>query len=132
MSIATAIIAILNPVLSNRIWFNTIPDNLTAAQRSAPFMVVQLVGGRDDWYVENTIPDEVNGHYQFFIWGANYLEVEACSNQVRSALATTPYAPHNIHSIRPLGGPVDDYNEILKLHGKRQDFSIWCKPLAPI
>jgi len=122
MSFETDLIAICNPLFNNRVWFDTTPEGMSRADMSAPFLLIDQVGGKDAWYVDNTLPDFQNARMQFSIWGDMRLAVADAARVLRTALATAS-VPGFV--VEPLGAVVNDYNDVLKLRGARQDFSIW-------
>jgi hypothetical protein len=129
MTFEATLIALLNPLFANRVWFDTTPDGYSAAQMQAgPFCVVQQVGGDDRWYVDNTLYDMQNSLMDFTVWGPTREGVMEKIRALRKLLADSN-SPTFI--VLPQGAPVTDYNESLKLRGAHQKFGFWYPdPLA--
>ena len=128
MTFKTDLIALLSPVVHDgNVFPSTAPDGFRS---EIPFVILQGVGGEDRMYVDQSIPDTIHRRVQFFIWGADVLEVEAQQELVYGTLLGSINNPlTNFIGVEPMGGPSDDYNDVLKLHGARQDFGIrWKYP----
>lgn len=122
-TLESKIIAVLNPVFNNRIWFDAIPD---AVNPDAPVCVVNQVGGAGRaWFLDGSMDDWDNARLQFFIWGRDRIEVDAKQNEMHEALRAVSNSIDTY--IAPVGGSVSDYNEPLKLKGIRADYQVWFK-----
>lgn len=121
MSLETDFIAKYAPLLNGRLWWDEMPDGMTADDRIAPFGVAQQVGGVSRQYVDDKEePEFLNARVQLSIWGASRIAVSDAmrnfASDVRASNTADWYA-------REIGEPVGDSNEVLKLRGSRQDFS---------
>lgn len=122
MSLESDFITKYGPVFANRLWWDETPDNMTAADRMAPFAIVQQVGGQERQYVnDKEEPEFLAARVQVNVWGARRIEVS-------EALRTFVSAVRASNSIdwyaRPAGEAAGDHNEVLKLRGSRQDFML--------
>ena len=129
MSFKTDLIALLIPRFNNGDVFITVtPDGYN--QRYA-FGILQGVGGDVRMYVDQSLPDLIHRRVQVWIWGEDLLEVEAKMELVYATLLGSINDPlTRFVGVEPKGGPTDDYNDVLKLHGTRQDFGIhWKYPV---
>lgn len=120
MTLEATVIELYAASLGNRLWWDEIPDGTTAAQRVAPFGVVQTVGGSNRQYVDDKEePEFLTARVQLTIWGARRIEVSDAmrnfASLVRSSNTVDWYA-------RESGEAIGDINEFLKLRGSRQDF----------
>lgn len=120
MSLESEVIALYAASLSNRLWWDEMPDGMTAAQRDAPFGILQQVGGANRQYVDDKEePEFLTARVQLVIWGKVRIEV---SNAMRN-FASLVRASNTVNwYARESGEPVGDHNEALKLRGSRQDF----------
>ena len=98
---------------------NVYPD-ATPANPPAPFIVYQQVGGEAYWYVENKMPGKANARVQISVFAASRLDATALMFQVQKRLCEQ----NNKFAVRPIGAPINDYDEALELYGSLQDFSI--------
>jgi len=119
MSFESDIIAKYAGLFSDRMWFDTAPEGTPRADLSAPFCIVQQVGGEDSWFIDNSLKDKQRARVQFFVWGERRDEVSLAMRQLRQMIALS-ITPEWITS--PVGAPVADWNEVLDLRGLRCDF----------
>jgi Protein of unknown function (DUF3168). len=128
MSFETDLIDKYGAIFGGRLWHDTAPDDFNPNAAPDVFCIMQQVGGTDRWYVDNTLPGMQNARMQFFVWGPRRIEVSDAARALRKAVADS-IAINWVTS--PLGAAVNDYNEVLKLRGARQDFGFWYPdPLA--
>lgn len=128
MSFETDLITKYESVFGGRLWFDQIPDGTPRSQLSAPFGIMQQVGGKDQWYFDNTLPDYQNARMQFWVWGDRRIAVADAARTLRKAIADSNTSTF---ITMPQGAAVGDYNEVLKLAGARQTFGFWyTDPLA--
>lgn len=126
MSFKSDLIALLTPHFEGGDVFPlTTPDGYN---KRYPFGILQGVGGEDRMYVDQSLPDLIHRRVQVWIWGEDYLEVEAQQELVYATLLGSINNPlTRFVGVEPKGGPTDDYNDVLKLYGSRQDFGIHWK-----
>ena len=115
MSVETDIFAALGPLVSNRVYPDTAPSIVTK-----PYITYQQVGGRSVSFLESAVPSRRNGRFQINVWGVSRAEVSVLARTVSDTMVT-------ITTLRatPLGEPVADYVDMVKLYGTSQDFGIW-------
>lgn len=129
MSFKTDLIALLTPHFTNGdVFLMTTPDGYAPDHA---FVVLQGVGGDDEMYIDQSIPDTIHRRVQAFIWGRDIQEVEAKEELLYGVLLNTINDPlSRFIGVEPMGAPSDDYNDVLKLFGSRQDFGIrWKRPV---
>ncbi len=127
MTFEADLISLLLPAFDDRVFYDTTPDNFT--DRRAPFVIINFVGGRAKWYVDQSMRDVTQADVQFTVWGARREEVSAAALQIETILAES--VTDDVFAIEPLAAPIHDYDEALKLRGSFQRFGIWYKnPLA--
>jgi hypothetical protein len=126
MSFKSDLIALVAPLFDdNGAFFMTTPDGFKS---DAPFAVVQIVGGEERMYAGQELPDVLHRRVQIWIWGSRAIDVEAKQELLYGTLLNTANDPlTRFVAVEPMGAPTDDYNDILKIFGTRQDFGIWWK-----
>ncbi|WP_438391081.1 DUF3168 domain-containing protein [Caballeronia sp. DA-9] len=93
------------------------PD-VAPASPLKPYVVYQSVGGVDETTFDG--PDTLqNSRMQVFVWSISRSEAATIIQQVRGALTAAP-----VNGV-PIGAPVSIYEDVTKLYGSQQDFSIW-------
>lgn len=122
MSFEANLTALLSPLFSDRFWWDTMPDAIDL-KTTGNFCIAQQVGGLDQWYVSQELPEWQNARMQFSVWGKRRIDVTADADRIRAALANSIAA--NVFVVSPMGGRVNDYNDALKLYGSRVMFEIW-------
>lgn len=130
MTFKTDLTALLAPhFIDGDVFHTTAPDGYVETS-SHVFAITQGVGGDEEMYVDQEIPDTIHRRVQFWFWGRDLLEVEAKHELIYGVLLNTINDPlSNFIGVEPMGGPTDDYNDVLKLYGSRQDFGIrWKRP----
>lgn len=127
MTFKTDMIALLNPAVGNNFFLVTAPDGFRS---SDAFAVMTVIGGDDRFYVDQSLPDLEHRRVQINVWGNELPEVEAATNLIRATLAASINDPlTRFVGVEPLGQASDEYNDVLKLFGSRQDFGIhWRNP----
>lgn len=134
MAIEEAVTAFINPLVENeQFYFGTTPDGYDP-HAHAEFVIGQFVGGESGIYVDGTLQSLTEGRLQLWVWGARYMEVAALARLLKKEMvALTETQPGIWRAVIPNGNPVDDYNESLKIHGKRFDLTIvYADPDAPL
>lgn len=118
-SIYGEISSLLMPLVDGRCYPDITPDTPVF-----PLIVYQVVGGEVVEFYNRTIANTENYRVQVYVWSARRLETEGLIRQVRKALVESSL---NFDSLRTLGQATDEYNEVLKIYGSRQDFSAWLR-----
>lgn len=130
MSLKSDLIALLNSMFGNELHFGTFPDGF---RPSAPACVAQGIGGTPRVYVDQTQCEVEHRRVQFYVWGERVLDVEDAMATLKAMLLNTINDPlTNFVGVEVMSEPTDDYDDVLKLHGARQDFGIhWKNPVSP-
>ena len=115
MTVEENIVALLGPLVSNRVYPDTAP-----AGEPRPHITFQQVGGESIHFMERAVPSKKNGRFQVNVWSDTRLEAADLALQVENAFltATTMQAT-------PLGSPIALHEDDLNFYGTQQDFSIW-------
>lgn len=124
MDIETEVTLLMNSLVpGERFYFGTTPDDFDA--HDEVFVIGQFVGGDEGMYVDGTLRSGANNRLQLWIWGARYMEVSALTRKIRKAFVELNATWQGIFRAAWLNGsPTDDYNETIKIHGKRMDISV--------
>lgn len=127
MTFKTDLVALLNPVYGGNLFLVTAPDGFVSA---TPFGIAQVVGGRDAFYVDQSLGEIEQKRVQLWTWGTDLGQVEVTAAAARAQLANSiNILNSNFVGVTPEGAETDDYNDVLKRYGSRQDFLIsWKNP----
>ena len=117
MSLSNTLYTLLNPLAVGGASVDAIPDTPTF-----PLTVFQQVGGRAFEYLDQSLPSHDHARVQVWAWARDPDQADALIRSVRVALLGSELV------VETLGAEVSDYNEALKLYGRRQDFGIWHQP----
>lgn len=121
MSFETDVIAKYQGIFNERLWWDEMPQGMTANDRIEPFGILQQVGGVERQYVDDTEqPEFLNARVQLTIWGARRIAVSEAMREFNAEVKNSNTADWYA---RQMGEPVGDSNEVLALRGSRQDFS---------
>lgn len=115
MTIEADIFTALTGLVAGRIFPDFAPLSTTR-----PYIVYSKVGGEAVSYVDDTVPDKQNGHYQFNVWADTRAQASSIALSVESTLVTALTM-----QARPNGAPTALSEPDYKLYGSMQDFSIW-------
>jgi len=121
MSFEGNLTTLLSHHFSDRFWWDTAPDKIDVD--GGDFCIVQQVGGTDEWYVDQSLPEWQMARVQFQCWGKRRIAVTEKADLIRQALAESIAA--DVFRVIPMGGRVNDYNDALNLYGSRVMFEIW-------
>lgn len=114
MSAETLLSAALDPLVSQKAWYNVAPSGA-----ALPRLVLQQVGGKELQFLEGTLADIEQPRIQVAAWATTYNVAKNLSQAAAVALCAAVGL-----QAEPLGAAVADYEEDTKLHGFRQDFLI--------
>jgi hypothetical protein len=112
----TDFMAVLNPLVANEVYWDTTPDGYGNA---APFILLQQVGGKAGWYVDQSQPGMLHARIQVFTWSHDRLVTAPLARLIEKTIAASAFVAE------PYGAPVSQHQAALKLFGSRQDFGIW-------
>lgn len=122
MNLEAAALQLVKPLFNGKAWFNTTPDNYRPVEATC---IIERVGGDDEWFVDNSLPEWSHGRLQFWIWAERDADVYTKRDELRAFLAAA--SDNKTFIIAPVGSVVSAYNEPLKIRGVRQDFRVWHK-----
>lgn len=114
MTVESTLFDSIKALVSNRVYPLVGPEGV-----ATPYITYQQVGGQPANFLAG-LPSKRNGRFQINTWAQTGIEAKSLIRQIEdlvrsnsALLATTE------------GGAVDVLDEDTKLHGARQDFSIW-------
>ena len=115
MSMEIALFEALRGLVSDRVYPDVAPENTIR-----PYITYQQVGGDAVNFVESTIPAKKNARMQINVWADTRLTATAMGAAVEDVLRT-------LVALQPtvLGAAVATYDDVTKLRGTMQDFSLW-------
>lgn len=119
MTVESSLFALLGPLVGNRCYPDSTPDNPTF-----PLIVYQGAGGQAREWLDRTLPETENYRIQVECWAKTRAEASALALAVRQKIIEEGVG---FDSAQTLGQAVTDYQETLRLYGSRQDYSIWIK-----
>ncbi len=117
MTVETAIVAVIAPLVGGRFYADAPPSGSVAR----PYGTYSQVGGRSLAFVEGgAAPSKKHGRFQVNLWADTRPAAAALAQDVDDAMraATAFFA-------EPSGEPEARYEPLLKLHGTQQDFEVW-------
>lgn len=117
MSLSNTLYTLLNPLAGGGASVDAMPDVPTF-----PLIVFQQVGGTASEYLDNTLPDHDHARVQVWVWSKDPDAADTIMRAARVALLASGLV------VETYGASVSDYNDPLKLYGRRQDFGIWHNP----
>jgi len=97
--------------------------NVAPANTALPYIVYTRAGGKplDDLDLDGS-PDTKNVRMQIDVWSDRYLSADRIMTSVGAILTSAPISGTS------LGEPTSQWEDATKLHGFRQDFSIFYTP----
>ena len=122
MSVELLIPPLLNSLVGYRVWFDATPDEgppKDAYGRLTPFILLSVMGGQDQEYVDQTMGPMTNIRLQISVFHPTTAGVRPLMDAARDALLASVY------TVGVLGSPVAVYDPARKLRGRFQQFSVW-------
>jgi hypothetical protein len=122
MSAELLIPPLLNSLVANRVWYDATPDEGStkdAGGKMMPFILLSVMGGQDQEYVEQTMGPMTNIRLQITAYHPSTAGVRPLMEAARDRLLASAY------SVGVLGSPVAVYDPARKLRGRFQQFSVW-------
>lgn len=117
MTFEEELTALIGALCNNEVYWDTTPEGYIVPDTGV--VILQSVGGERDWYVDQSRPEIQHMRVQVQAWGRRRLDVFALINAIEKKLSESSC------TVVPYGAPIGDYEDILKLHGSRQDFGFW-------
>lgn len=121
MSLESALFDLLKPLVpTNANGTRRVYPTVAPAGVQTPYITFQQVGGQAPVFMERAVPSKRNARMQINVWSATQLDANTIALAIEAALvgATTIQA-------KPETAFVATEDEVTKLLGTRQDFSIW-------
>lgn len=112
MSLESDLTALLSPLVGGRVYPLTAPNTTTK-----PFITYQQVGGRSVAFLESGVVGKRNARVQINCWSDEFQEVANLARAVSDLLM--------VNHAYPLGEPIHEYADGVKLYGTTHDFSVW-------
>lgn len=125
MTIEELIPQLLFPVVGNRCYWDTTPKSGPPRDANGAyldFVIVQVVGGLDKNYVDQTMSGFSNVRLQVTSHSISSIAVDTLCRNARDAIL----AGHK--PVEVMGSPISVYDPDQELRGRLQYFSIWFKP----
>ena len=122
MSAELLIPPLLNSLVGDRVWFDATPDEGPPKDgygRLMPFILLSIMGGQDQEYVDQTMGPMSNIRLQISAFHPTTAGVLPLIQACRDALLASVY------TVGVLGSPVAVYDPARKLRGRFQQFSVW-------
>ena len=121
MSVRSLVKPLLDPLVANRVWMDTTPDEGPGRDVSGnlnSFILLSVMGGEDAEYVDQTMGDKTHVRLQVSAFAPDTDTVETLIRAVRDSLLESAY------SVGVYGSPVGTYDAARKLRVRFQQFSI--------
>ena len=115
MTIETEVFQVLRALVDGRVY----PD-MAPAGSPCPYIVYQQVGGVALNFLDPTIPSKRNSLMQVCVWAEARIEASNLIELVELALRGAVGL-----QVAVQGAPVSTCDDVTKLRGARQDYSIW-------
>lgn len=118
MTIEEQVAAALQGLAGGQVFPDMAPE-----QTVAPYIVYQVVGGEPTNYLTGDAPGKTNARVQVAVWAGEpgaRLKASQLGEQVESAVRA-------VAALQPevLTGRMSTFDEVKKLRGTIQDFSVW-------
>ncbi|KAB7769361.1 tail completion protein gp17 [Xanthomonas maliensis] len=114
MSFESDFRALLTDLVGTRVYPDVPPDSPVY-----PLITYQQVGGRAQWFQDQTRPDKAHARIQVNVWADSRAQANALARQVDARIAASSFAAE------PYGAFEADYSAEIKKYGTRQDFGLW-------
>lgn len=125
MNVEELVTTIIGPVVNGNLFWDTTPQSGPPKDVNGnyvPFCIAQVVGGADQEYVDQSLPDHENVRLQIASFSPSSLAATSLCRTVRETLLAS-YKPCGL-----VGSPVASWDPRLLLRGRIQHFSLWIKP----
>lgn len=107
---------LLKPLVADQVFWDVTPDGYKI---TGPIIILQRVGGKDGWYIDQTQSDQKNARMQVGVWAKSRLVAAPLARLVEKTIADSSFVAE------PLGAPMDQNQPDLKIFGSIQLFGIW-------
>jgi hypothetical protein len=114
MTVETDLVTVIGGLCSGRVF----PD-VAPIDTARPYVTYQQVGGLTIDPIDGDVPNLKNARMQVNVWADTRSAANVLMRQIEDALRPPPY------NARPLSALIARYEEMTKMRGAQQDFSIW-------
>lgn len=118
MSFESDFTALIAPLANGEMYWDETPEGYVIAD-GALLILVQQVGGRAKWYVDQTLPQYKHARLQIEVWGRDRQAVNDMARLIEKTIA------ENWNPAQPYGSFINTAQTQLGLKGTRQDFGLW-------
>lgn len=125
MNVEEIVTTLLSPIVEGRLYWDTTPQSGPPKDANGaylPFLIAQIVGGSDQEYLDQSLPDHENVRLQIVSFSPSSLVASALCRLTRTTLLGA-FKPCGL-----VGSPVATYDPRLLLRGRVQHFNLWFKP----
>lgn len=122
MSIEAFLTALINPLVANRIWWDTLPDGYVIAA-GAPVVIAQQLTGDSSFHVDGTQPSHEHARIQFTVWAKTRKEANATARAIEEAIAGQVELGNTVAEPYSNFGGIHEPD--LNLFGTQQPFGFW-------
>lgn len=118
MYIEEKIIQLLGPLVNNHVYWDEVELEDADAD---PVIVLQIVGGKHAWYMDNEIPEYQNARLQVVVLATDAIVASSTMKAVERAMAS------GVVICRPIGEFKGSADFTTQKREKTMQFSIWHK-----
>jgi tetrahydromethanopterin S-methyltransferase subunit E len=115
MTIEEQVVAALQGLAGGRVFPDVAPE-----KTQVPYITYQAVGGEPVNFLTGEQPGKTNTRIQINVWAASRIEASQLGAQVEAAMRAAVALQPEV-----LTGRMSTFDEITRLRGMLQDFSIW-------
>lgn len=118
MEIEQVLVQLLGPLVANQVyWYEVELED----SKADPVVVLQIVGGKHAWYLDNSIPEYQNARLQVAVLSSDEMVASRTMRAVEQAMAS------GVVICRPIGEFTGSADKTTKKREKIMQFSIWRK-----
>lgn len=118
MGIEQIMVGLLGPLVAGHVYWGEVELEDAKAD---PLIVLQMVGGKHAWYIDNEIPEYQNGRLQVTVLAEDEIVAGTTMSAVERAMAS------GVVICRPIGDFTGKVDKTTKKREKIMQFSIWRK-----
>lgn len=112
---------LLKPLVVN-VWWDNTPDVVPKGD----FILLSRPTGREQWYVDNSLPDHEHARLQITGFCARSEDREKLAGQIRRVMAASNFA-----AVEPYGNWRGFSEPTMKMYCCLWQFGVWYKPDVP-
>lgn len=110
------LITLLGPLVANKVFWDTTPDDFVV---TTPVIILQQVGGKAGWYIDQTMPSHKHARIQVRVWARRRMDAAPLARLIEKTIAESAFIAE------PFGAAIADNQPDMKLYGTHQAFGIW-------